>query len=553
MSQLLYHSIERTSSDTSPFDDVILQVAEDSDVSIVSPFIGVAYLERIIALADNWRLISDVEAWLASLSTRARPRAWEFIRENLPHIHHCAQIHAKSVIGQHLAMFGSANLTSHGILGRTELGILIDAPVQILELQTWFDGLWGQTRSPIIDETSAFVTWLDEESYRTPVRRQTFTLSEETRKVRARLINTTPAIPRIMSPALDLSVVAHDLITKDQRRYDSLDAAIQAAIDALANSGFGLGDLVTRVRQGYPVATTREIYFLLLQYCANHPRSVFVESTVNRLVIHGCRFVQSEKDRLNLALEPYRQYLLTLVQHLASDESRDLPRENILEASTGIPERDQVILVGELTDCGFIELEDLPGELPKYRLAEVFDWTERFHFFGRVHTAWKTLKATPPKHLAPVFEDDLEELDDRYRSSVLEEEYDSDNSVMSDKALSAHMQAALVAGQAQRVRDIKQRLHKQDSEMHRVLLWLDKHERRISGIKALILELQAAATVSPGIAKQLVLGTGGLPKLLALRQIPNSREQLVYLEADLTESDFASYPQALLAYRTRRR
>lgn len=41
-------------------------------LEIVSLYIGIGYLERILALANDWRLISDVEAWLSSLSGRAR-------------------------------------------------------------------------------------------------------------------------------------------------------------------------------------------------------------------------------------------------------------------------------------------------------------------------------------------------------------------------------------------------------------------------------------------------------------------------------------------------
>lgn len=80
MTTLLYHS---TPSAISPFDEAVLKVAQSGDLRIVSPYIGVAYLERIIGFGNEWRLVSDVQEWLASLSVRARPRAWQFIRENI--------------------------------------------------------------------------------------------------------------------------------------------------------------------------------------------------------------------------------------------------------------------------------------------------------------------------------------------------------------------------------------------------------------------------------------------------------------------------------------
>ena len=97
MFRLLYHSPHEATA-TSPFDDAVIRVAQSGPVRIISPYIGVAYLERIVGLAGEWQLISDIEAWLQSLSMRARPRAWSFIREHLDRIHHLPAIHAKTVI-----------------------------------------------------------------------------------------------------------------------------------------------------------------------------------------------------------------------------------------------------------------------------------------------------------------------------------------------------------------------------------------------------------------------------------------------------------------------
>jgi hypothetical protein len=171
MTHLVYHDLSSGSGKFSPFDEAVLKVCGSGAVGIVSPYIGVDYLQRIIQISGAWRLVSDVEAWLASLSGRARPKAWQFIRENLNSIHHCPALHAKAVITRRLAMFGSANLTMTGILGRTEMGILIDEPKMVSELNEWFETLWQQTNPPIADEANAFVQWLDDEAMRSPTRR----------------------------------------------------------------------------------------------------------------------------------------------------------------------------------------------------------------------------------------------------------------------------------------------------------------------------------------------------------------------------------------------
>lgn len=414
MSKILYHSLERSSADVSPFDEAILLVAAQANLRIVSPYIGISYLERIIERAETWLLVSDIEAWLSSLSVRARPRAWSFIRTNLDRIHHCQGIHAKAVIGVASAMLGSANLTDAGILSRTELGIFLDDSEQVSELQRWFDGLWLQTPSPIVDETNAFIAWLDDEASRNISRRQKFALASDTRKVRAKLIRVEPRREASPDVGLSLASVAQDIVSRDDQHYTSLDNALEQALDILAPNGFTLGAAVIEVRRRTTSAAIREVYFLLLQHCANHARSVFVDATVNRLILTEGRFMQSDKSRLEDALRKFDLYLLKLIQELRFDTPRDLPRESDIEAETGISERDQLVLIDELMDAGFLTLHDLPGQLPLYELSGDFDWTGRFHFFHRAKTAWSALfeKQRPVEQARKQEGADLDDLDD---------------------------------------------------------------------------------------------------------------------------------------------
>lgn len=406
--KLLYHMAQGDGgkSAVSPFDEAILQVARSGPVRIVSPYIGVAYLERIISLSPQWRLISDVQEWLGSLPTQARPRAWQFIRDNIELIHHCPAVHAKAVISDSLAMMGSANLTQHGILGRTEMGILLNYPQLVAEMGAWFDGLWKQTAPPVVDEASAYIQWLDEEASQAPARRQRFALSSSSRRVRARLVKLEiPAPPpnQFEDAPLNLSQVAQAIIAQDQKRYDSLEAAMEAAINKLTAQGaFTLGQLATEIRRGFAGTNLREIYVLLVQHCANHVRSVFVETTQNRLILADGRFTQTTKETLLPALVAFDAFLVVLVGKLSFSTPVELPTEEQMEQESGFGGRDQVILVSELLDCGFLVIDDRPGELPGYMLDDSFDWEGRFHFFGRAHAAWtaKQKQAAPAKDVA---------------------------------------------------------------------------------------------------------------------------------------------------------
>lgn len=394
MGRLVYHDLSAISGQLSPFDEAVLEVAISGSVSIVSPYIGVDYLQRIIQVSTEWKLISDIEAWLSSLSIRARPKAWLFIRENLERIHHCPAIHAKAVIGQKLAMFGSANLTNTGILGRTELNILIDDPLMVIELGAWFDSLWQQTLPPIADETNAFVQWLDEEAVRAPARREKFSLSASRKNIRACLVKLQPpGTPELEGAPLNLDIIAQALVLQEQRHYDSLEDAVEVAINALAKDEFTFYQVVVIVRQGFSSTSIREIYFALLQHCANHVRSVFSENTRNRLILSGGTFTQSSKELIHQALAPFDDFLAHLVRHFDFTQARDMPDEVRFEALTGIRGGEQTILISELLDCGFLDIEDIAGHLPQYSLLDNFEWNGRYKLFMKAMHDWEAKKS----------------------------------------------------------------------------------------------------------------------------------------------------------------
>ncbi len=165
-----------------------------------------------------------------------------------------------------------------------------------------------------------------------------------------------------------------------------------------AQGSFTFGQLATETRLGFVDTNLREIYFLLVQHCANHVRSAFVETTVNRLILADKHFAQSSKETLLPALAPFDAFLVVLVEKLSFATPVELPSEEQMEQEAGFGGRDQVILISELLDCGFLIIYDRPGELPGYKLDGSFDWEGRFRFFGRAHVAWTAKK----KQSAPV-------------------------------------------------------------------------------------------------------------------------------------------------------
>lgn len=384
MASLVYHAPFGPSSD-SPFDSAILDIAGTGPLCIVSPYIDVSYLTRIIARADHWRLLSDAEAWLSSLSLMTRPAAWQFIRENIDRIHHCAGVHAKVVIGARSGIIGSANLTRSGMLHRHEMAIVVDDRRLVDELQTWFEALWQETTQPSVDETNAFVQWLDELAAKGTTAQQRFVISSPARRVRARLVAEADSRGRSapISAAFDLTSAAKNVVVSLQEHYESVDAAIGAMLNRWTRSQLKLADVILEVRRAFPRARVREIYLLLIQHCANHPRSAFVDGTENRLVLRQGVFWMATRDDVASAVAPFDAFLCYLLQHLTFDASRALPSEATIESATGFGGATQVALVEELLNAGLLEMEDVPGELPRYTLHANFEWDGRYRLFPR--------------------------------------------------------------------------------------------------------------------------------------------------------------------------
>lgn len=58
--KLLYHD-PGAQGQTSPFDRALMSVASTAHLRLVSPYLGVDYLGRLVRQAGHWLLISDVE------------------------------------------------------------------------------------------------------------------------------------------------------------------------------------------------------------------------------------------------------------------------------------------------------------------------------------------------------------------------------------------------------------------------------------------------------------------------------------------------------------
>ncbi|MDZ7969827.1 MAG: phospholipase D-like domain-containing protein [Nostoc sp. DedSLP03] len=141
-SKLIYHTNESRNGGFSPFDKAIHQVSNSKELLIARPYIDLSYIKPFLRKQANWRIISDVEAWVSAFQSKAREEIIDFLIENTCKIHHYRNLHAKVFLGDHLCLLGSANLTIMGISHRAEMSILLNESNKINEIREWFENSW---------------------------------------------------------------------------------------------------------------------------------------------------------------------------------------------------------------------------------------------------------------------------------------------------------------------------------------------------------------------------------------------------------------------------
>lgn len=139
MFQLLYHQMNQ---DISPFDEALVRVFSEESVSIACPYISIRYLQRLLSLTSNWRLLTDLAELYSSTPKSDRDLLRNFLNRHMARVKTLDGLHAKVAIGNNSAMFGSANLTISGVTKRLELSALTTGNDEVAELARWFQNAW---------------------------------------------------------------------------------------------------------------------------------------------------------------------------------------------------------------------------------------------------------------------------------------------------------------------------------------------------------------------------------------------------------------------------
>lgn len=423
MQQLLYHAPDNPNRE-SPFDRAIVQVAQDQEVSIISPYIGLKYLHRLIGISKSWRLISDVLEWLSATPVRERGEVFQFLEEHNGLVHHYPAIHAKTVLSSVGAYTGSANLTDAGVMRRTEFGVLLTDPGQVHEIKEWFDALWNQTSPPPLNSVMDLIAELDQISHVAAdfAELKASQLESGARRVRAKLVKILGHEPLTISirrqqnldggtgahvqpPALG-SVSINTLVQTSSplssgkialvKRFAQtlqkpqallqfssfdLDTEIAAYVDANAVKSFTFAELFETLLRKSPSLTRRQTYFAILELCASHPRTLFSADACNRLIYREGRFIQSSKELLSAAFKPLDELVVDIIDQLSFDDPS--PGIHFLFASGVCIGAQKAVLKGML--CA-----DVVQQADTWlKLSLTAQWSPRLRLLDRAHSRWE--------------------------------------------------------------------------------------------------------------------------------------------------------------------
>ncbi|ESP86871.1 phospholipase D-like domain-containing protein [Candidatus Halobonum tyrrellensis] len=160
MTDLLYwpgdelNGTDRSRSE-SPFWNATTELTNQTEaLRIVCPYLAPRYIKKITEDACDWQLVTDLQAWTRVYGSTKETEIMEFVHTHSAQIRHYPGVHAKAVIGDSTAVFGSANLTRNGMTERQELGIRLRDRNAITDLHEWFDALWDRG-SKIDPETAS--------------------------------------------------------------------------------------------------------------------------------------------------------------------------------------------------------------------------------------------------------------------------------------------------------------------------------------------------------------------------------------------------------------
>ena len=379
--KLIYHSNQQTSQ-VSPFDESLLKVSYMANpLLLASPYIGLNILNRIIEHSIEWKLLSDIEAWLQSGNRRHRARCWEFIVNNIDNIRHVPNLHAKVAIGNGLVFLGSANFTEKGLLERTELSILVDEPTLVLESSIWFESIWGGSQSPVIEEGDELVSTLEEFKWTTP-------------KSRIKLTTNAHKITSVLSDSnrpkgLDIAGTLARAGIAESLQQKTLNEVYKNISDLWFGEGrtFTFRELLIAISFSIEKPQIRDIWMLVTHETVNHWLGGIISEGYDRYYYNDGLFSPWAPSALHTT-KYMDEYLYFLISSIGVKPNKSyLPNEDKWLLNE-VPAHHILLTIDQLILSGLIIEVDEAGDIEQYSLDSEFEWPKRWNKFVKSRIAF---------------------------------------------------------------------------------------------------------------------------------------------------------------------
>lgn len=425
--KLIYHK-QNISASTSLFDTALLRVSNGANpLYLASPYIGLGFLNRLIDNANDWKLLSDVEAWLSAGNRKHRALCWQFIIENLDRIKHVSDLHAKVAIGNNLLFLGSANFTDKGVLERDELSILIDDRDTVQESLDWFNMLWNSASSPAIDEGDELLQALDEFRWTAP--KAKIRLSSSAVKVRSILTRSTR--PNGFDVALSFAKSS----IEESVKLLPLEDAFRSISDQWFSIGqtFTFKELFEAVLVHQPSFAKDELWSLIIRETVNHWLGGLILDGFDRYVYEDGIFNKWMHSKLHLVdeLDGLLSFVINKIDLYPANSL--LPFENYW-LRQGVAEHHILLIVDLLINSGLLIEIDNPGEIEMYSLDSEFMWPKRWQKLTKARAAYE-LKKTKASSLTKSKIQEQDEIEDEFEEpSAFFESLEASKAIANHKA-----------------------------------------------------------------------------------------------------------------------
>ena len=264
---------------------------------------------------------------------------------------------------------------------RTELSILVDEPTLVLESSNWFDSIWENSQSPVIEEGDELVSTLEEFKWTTPKSR--IKLTTNVHKITSVLSNSN------RPKGLDIAATLARAGIAEYQQQKTLDEVYKSISDLWFREGrtFTFRELLTEISLSFEKPQIRDVWILVIHDTVNHWLGGIFSEGYDRYYYNEGFFSQWSPSALNTT-KYIDDYLYLLINSTGVKPNKSyLPNEDKWFLN-GIPAHHILLILDQLILSGLMIEVDEAGDIEQYSVDLDFEWPKRWNKFVKSRAAF---------------------------------------------------------------------------------------------------------------------------------------------------------------------